>query len=297
MFTSVKHLTATTRPDPTTTQQLTAAYQRFVAAPGTGGQEGDAMVAQLWNDLIANFVFAARVANVDLRSQDSIAQFVINTISGERRDTVLVQIIQGVVARAGTTFAGLSDTDPISSAVYNQDVYVKSDGRVGYRPRASSQIRVENRPPTVTDTVAGGALWIYGGHTFIHRGQVGSQQVWDVSGIWATARMGFQGTVSANGIYAPEGYTGDGWARFTVARQRGQVWDYEFRSTGQVGNYSVQVQPVSPSHGGGNFVRFFPDMYVNSMTASSLAVLAVADNGNRRGDVPHAIEIKRIGRV
>ena len=155
-------------------------------------------------------------------------------------------------------------------------------------------VRVETRAPTTADGPSGGRAWVFGGHTFIYRGVEGTQHVWDVAGVWATAVMGRSGTIRSNGIYAPANYSGNGWARFTTAeRSETGIYNYEMRDTGGIYNY---IPTVTVNYSGIRGNPYDADLYgIRNAASGSFEVLTGSDHFNRNQDADHRVMVVRSG--
>ena len=205
MLTSRKLFTADTTPTEDNTQAAVAAYEREAAAPGLAGELGDAVVAQNFNDLIRNLEVIVKAAGFSLRTEDVAATVTVGSGSNAqtvpRRDAILARAVLALASgTAQTSFFGLTDTPASAAAGNDGDAVVLSGSNLVLKTLVNT-VRVETRAPSTTDDSSSGSVWIFGGHTFIYRGVVASQHVWDVSGIWATANIA--GTPQS----APTGYT------------------------------------------------------------------------------------------
>ena len=308
MLTSRKLTTAAVRPAEDDTQQAAAAYESYFAAPGADGELGDPVDAQQLNDLAVNLANVIRAAGFNLRTEDSPSPFtnLPNIPSAARRDVVLLRAILALASgTAQTSLFGLTDTPANAAAGSVGDVLaLLANGTFGFTT-LSSQIRIAGQPgtddraPTTLDTPNTGRLWMYGGHTFIYRALEGSDHIWDVGGVWACGKISREGNVLANGIFAPSGYSGNGWARFSNIRKQANqsgLYDYQMRDTGSKDNYAVAVTPdMGTTPRPGSAFDDAESIGIWQPTGSSFSIAIGEDVGNRAHDAEHSVTVTRIG--
>ena len=302
MLTSRKLLTSATTPTEDNTKAAAAAYENQAKPPGTSGELGDAFVAQLANDLIRNLEVVVKAAGFSLLTEDTSDTVTVGSGSNaqtiQRRDAILARAILALASgTAQTSFFGLTDTPASAAAGNDGDAVVLSGSNLVLKTLVNT-VRVETRAPRTSDSSSGGNVWVFGGHMFIYREVVGTDHVWDVAGTWATANIAEDGTIRSNGIYAPTGYSGNGWAQFTsiVRRARG-VYGYQMRGAGNATNYAVAVTPdySASTRGIGRPADNRENVGIIEPTANSFSTAFGHENRGTGTDAPHSVVVTRIG--
>ena len=159
-----------------------------------------------------------------------------------------------------------------------------------------NNVVIGTQPPTTTDGPGSGRLWIYNGHSFIYRAQVGTDHVWDVAGVWAAGTVSSAGLLVTNGIYSPGGYTGDGWARFTaVTRTNTGEYRYSMRDAANASNYVVNItQDLDDVQGNPYDLDVIA---ISSRTSNSFTGRFGSDHFNSGRNAGHIASVTRIGSV
>ena len=303
MLTSRKLFTATVATGEDNNQALAAAYSNLAKAPGaTAGELGDPLEAQHFNDLIRNIETVVKAAGLDLRTEDVSTTVTVGTGANQqtvsRRNAILARaIITLAGAQATSSFFGLGDTPASAAGIDDGTPLVVSGGKV-IAQAIVANLRIEDRPPNLTDGPGQGRMWSYAGHNFLYRGVVDTNHIWDVAGVWACANLAADGTQRSNGIYPPDGYLGDGWARFTAAnRQTRGVYPYTMRGTGGENNYVVTVTPdySATTRGLGRPADNRENVGVIEKTQNSFKTAFGHEERGVGNDAPHGVLVVRCG--
>ena len=202
--------------------------------------------------------------------------------------------VQSTAASPVTELKNLNDTP--AAAVFNSSsnigklLAVASGGQINLVDAANVFRKATTAPTTSTANTAGD-LMVFGGHSFIWRGQTtgagsvddgagsGTRQVWDVSGVHAIGTLSQGGNLLSNGIQSPANYAGDGWARFrSVERQGPGTYRFTMRSAV---TYNTQVTFRWPARIPFP-VRSDDDyyFYTTDITPTGFTVVTADDNNN-----------------
>ena len=259
------------------------------------GVAGDTVTAAHFDEIVGMLRALATEAMLTLANYDTDA----------KRYDLLKDAIVAITGRTASNlpvglFSGVDNTPALSDDGTGK--YLAKDGtteNVVLRDLPSANVVIGTAAPTTANDDSGGKVWFFGGHTFLYRGLVGTEHVWDVAGVWATAVTNQQGNTTKNGIYAPPGYAGDGWARFTdVRRVRQGEYRYTMRNATAADNYVVN--PTADQGQTPNATRAFDDaesVGTWNHTANAFSVTIGQDTGDTPQDAGHRVVVTRTGTV